>query len=153
MGVCTSVPYFPTVCIATSRKVCVFIVNPTIRLLKPIFTFCGFSSGIAHAWLVISSARVAICWRRLRCARLNLERNHSSFPSAPSAHDIFEKLSKLIEWHSGGHLSDSEFIASKRVLPFTFFPPRDFPTVILIIHVVSFTDEPTAKKQTNKLVL
>ena len=116
MGVCTSVPYFPTVCIATTRKVCIFIVSPTIRLLRPIFSICGFSSGIAHAWLVISSARVAICWRRLRCARLNLERNHSSCPSAPSAQDIFEKLSKLIEWHSGGHLSDSEFIASKRVL-------------------------------------
>ena len=40
----------------------------------------------------------------------------SSFPSAPCAQDIFEKLSKLIEWRSGGHLSDSEFIASKRVL-------------------------------------
>ena len=40
----------------------------------------------------------------------------SSSPSAPSEQDIFEKLSKLIEWHSAGHLNDSEFIASKRVL-------------------------------------
>ena len=40
----------------------------------------------------------------------------SSLPSAPSAQDIFEKLSKLIEWRSGGHLSDSKFIASKHVL-------------------------------------
>jgi hypothetical protein len=40
----------------------------------------------------------------------------SSSPFAPCAQDIFEKLSKLIEWRSGGHLSDSEFIASKRVL-------------------------------------
>ena len=39
----------------------------------------------------------------------------SSFAS-PSAQDIFEKLSKLIEWRSSGHLTESEFVESKRVL-------------------------------------
>ena len=40
----------------------------------------------------------------------------SSAPVAPRSQDFFEKLSKLIEWHSDGHLSDLEFVAAKRML-------------------------------------
>jgi hypothetical protein len=42
-------------------------------------------------------------------------------------------LSKLIEWRSGGHLSDSEFIASKRVLGLSWVSNH-------LIHVFSWSE-------------
>lgn len=39
-----------------------------------------------------------------------------ALPVALGGNEMMEKLGKLIQWHSAGHLSPSEFIAAKRAL-------------------------------------